>query len=68
MEKKFLTLERARKLEETVGLLTHYKPVDGEIHFIGLSLEEVDEKHTQLFRRLGELHLEQEKIMKELMG
>lgn len=67
MEKKFLTLERVRKLEETIGFLTHYRPTEGEVHVIGTSLEEVDEKHTRLLKRLGELNVEREKILKELM-
>lgn len=67
MKTKFLTLERARKLEETIGFLTHYTPIEGEVHVIGTTLEETDERFTQLLTRLGELNVEREKILKKFM-
>ena len=67
MKKQFLTLEKAKQLEEIIGFLTGYKPTEGEIHHIGPTIDEVDEKYTQLLRRLGELHIEEEKIMKEFL-
>lgn len=67
MEKKFIKIEKAIRLEDSIGFLSSYKPTEGEIHHIGSSLEDVDEKYTKLLRRLGELNLEKEEILKEFM-
>lgn len=48
-----------------MGFLTLYKPIEGEIHHIGKTIEDVDEKYTKLLTRLGELNIEKEKILKE---
>jgi len=65
MEKKYLPLEKAKKLEEVIGFLSHYKPVEGFVDHIGPSIEEVDEKYSQLLKRLGELNVERDEILEQ---
>lgn len=64
----FMSLERAKQLQESIAWLSNYKgSQDGIEDQIGNSakLEDRDEHFTILLHRLGELNKEREEILKE---
>ena len=64
----FMSLERAKQLEESVAFLSDYKGSEEGIEDqIGSSvkLEDRDLHFTPLLQRLGELNKEREEILKE---
>ena len=66
MKTEYLTLERAIKLEESIGWLSNYKGNEDDIlHQIGKSnkIEDMDVYYTKQLKRLGELNKERENIL-----
>jgi hypothetical protein len=66
MASLFISLERARQLEETINWLSNYKgPENGDMHQIGESIkpEDKEEEFTQLLLELGEINKRREEII-----
>lgn len=66
--KRFISLEKAKQLEELTGFLSSYVPEEGEIHHIGPSIDEIDEENTKLLRELGKLNERRAEIIASLMN
>lgn len=64
--KRFISLERAKQLEESIGFLSSYVPVEGEIHHIGPNIDEIDEENTKLLLELGKLNKRRVEIIAAL--
>jgi hypothetical protein len=70
--KKFISVARLGKLEDYSGFLKNYQTVEGQEHFVGNSLTEVeagvfDHERTQQLRELGEINKRQEQLIKLLI-
>ncbi len=65
MEKRFMSLKRVLILEESISFLSEYVPVEGEVHHIGDSIDQRDEKLSLLLEELGQLHLREKEILQK---
>lgn len=67
MKIEYLTLERAKELENLIGYLSNYKGSDDTeiMHQIGTSnkIEDMDVYYTKQLKKLGELNRERENIL-----
>ena len=68
MNKKYIPIERLRRLHESINFLDNYKPTEGEIHHIGNNINDIDVKNTKLLQELGELNIRKEKIINSLLS
>jgi len=64
--RKFLSIEKVNKLEETIMFLQNYLPVEGEEHHIGSDIDTIDEVPTKLLKELGELNMRRNEILNKL--
>ena len=68
VRKKHIDIERLRRLENSIGFLSSYKTVDGEVHHIGPNNETEDVELTKLFKELGEINIRRSQIIRTIMG
>lgn len=68
MKKAYLTLERVKKLQESIGYLYNYKTPSDEIHHIGCNINCEDMEETRLLRELGKINIRREQIIAHLMN
>ena len=71
MEKKFLSIDKIKKLEELIAWLSDYS-YDGsdgeEEHFVGESLDQIDIDKTILLRQLGELNAKRKVLIEKILN
>ncbi len=63
MEVKYISVDRAVALEESINFLSNYKgPDKGETHQIGISanVKDRNDKYTELLERLGKINNERD--------
>ena len=63
MATKFITLNRAKDLEVSIGWLSNYQNKSGEKHVIGNSLEDIDAEATEKLKQLSKLNKERESLL-----
>ena len=68
MKKSYLTLERVKQLQESIGFLNDYKTPSDEIHHVGPNINTMNVEETKLLRELGEINIRREQIIKHLMN
>jgi hypothetical protein len=63
MKIKYISKERAKKLEESVNFLSEYtKPAD-EFHVVGDNFEEIDAQGTSMLIELGHINQRRNEIL-----
>ena len=70
MEEKYITLEKLKQLEESIGYLTNYIEPEGEDHWVREKTEdggwgEYDVTTTRLLSELGEINKRKIQILEE---
>ena len=68
MDKAYLTLERVKQLQDSIGFLYDYKKPALQTHHIGPNINTEDVGPTRLLRELGEINARREQIIKQLMS
>lgn len=64
---KYISKERAKQLEESMGWLTNYTTPKEEKHIVGESLDNKDEEYSKLLEELGQINLRKYEIIKKFM-
>ena len=68
MDKAYLTLERVKSLQDSIGFLNDYRKHELHTHHIGPNINTEDVRATRLLRELGEINSRREEIIKQLMS
>lgn len=68
MDKAYITLERVKILQDSIGFLNDYKKPEIQTHHIGPNINTEDVRATRLLRELGEINSRREQIIKQLMS
>ena len=66
MRPKFISKERASKLEEAIGWLSNYKTPINEINFIGNSLEDIDKELSKDLKELGDINIRRGELISKI--
>jgi len=63
-EKRYISLGKIEKLQDSVGFLNTYKPVEGQEHFVADSVDDVvDIEMTIALRKLGEINKQRDELI-----
>ena len=63
-----MTIDRVKRLQNSIGWLDNYEtPVD-EIHHIGPNINTINVKESKLLRELGKINTRKKIIINELMS
>ena len=65
MQNKFISLQRAIKLEESIHFLSNVKREPGEVLLIGESLDDIDHHYSDLIQELAIYNQRREAIINE---
>jgi uncharacterized membrane protein YjdF len=68
MEKKFLNIDKIRKLEELIAWLYSYESDGEEEHFVGESPDQIDIDKTILLKQLGELNAKRKVLIQKILN
>ena len=66
MKKQFITLDRLRKLQESMGWLDIYTNDIDSINHVGNDIDTVSVRETNLLYELGNINLRRKQIISEL--
>lgn len=68
MVKQYISKQKIKVLEDSIGFLSNYKTPDSQVsHIVGENLNDIDLENTILLNRLGQINLERENLIKELL-
>jgi len=68
MIKKFIDIDRIKRLQELINFLDSYKTSDTERHHIGPNINTENVRETKLLNELGRLNVRRDQIIEELMN
>lgn len=69
IKKEYLTIEKVKALQESIGFLDSYKtPEDETVHHIGPNINTEDVAETKLLRELGEINKRRQTIIETIMN
>lgn len=66
INKRYITIERIKILQDSINFLDNYITPDNEIHYIGPNINTEDVNNTDLLRELGNINKRRKEIIKKL--